>query len=309
MPDRAAAAGVTSVDLEERLVGLPRTGDFGWLHEYGDPVVPVLQAIRRHGPGVARRGALLALVHLHGEAGVDAEDLAVVRRMIRIKAAHDVPYAFDACFNSWLAVRGGDQRGIMAVLGLADAAPATYPLGETLVCHLSHGGPDRREDFAHVFISPQLNGWTVVRGPSCDPDRPQVVGWVERLSREYGRAQAYFFGSQDDGDAWLVAEAGMITRRYSSRQPGISLGEPLPVERRWLEQHGLSAPPERLHGDEAFADWALDCCAPAVAADLSIDPVWTGWQDQVQVEGQALIARTDAGRHQSALRGCHTVRI
>jgi hypothetical protein len=83
-------------------------------------------------------------------------------------------------FNSWLAVR----------------------VGETLVCHLPHGGPDRREDFAHVFISPQLNGWTVVRGPSCDPDRcSQVARWAGRLSRQYGSAQVYFFGSQGDGDA------------------------------------------------------------------------------------------------------------
>jgi hypothetical protein len=100
-----------------------------------------------------------------------------------------------------------------------------------------------------------------------------------------------FFGSQDDGDAWLVIEASRIIRRHSSRQPGTSLGEPLPVERRWLERHGLSAPPERLP-DGALGDWALDCCAPAVAADLSIDPVWVGWPDQIQVEGQALIART-----------------
>jgi hypothetical protein len=212
--------------------------------------------------------------------------------------------------NSWLAVQGGDQRGIMRVLGLTDAAPATYPLGETLVCHLSHGGPGRRGDFAHVFISPQLNGWTIVRGPSCDPDGcPQVASWVERLSQQYGRAQAYYFGSQNDGDAWLVAEAGRITRRYSSNQPGTSLGEPLPVERRWLEHHGLSAPPEQLRDDEAFLDWALDCCAPAVAADLSIDPVWTGWPGEVQVAGHALIARTGAGLHQSVLRGCHRMRI
>lgn len=309
MRGRAAAARGPGVDLEERLVQLSQTCEFGWLRDYGDPVVPVLQAIRRRGPGAARRGALLALVFLRGEAGLDVQDLAVVRRLIRIKAVSDRPYAFDACFNSWLAVEGGDQRGIMAVLGLADAAPATYPLGETLICHLAHGGPDRREDFAHVFISPQLNGWTVIRGPSCDPDRLQVAGWAEQLSRQYGRAQAYFFGSQDDGDAWLVAEAGTITRRYSSRQPGISLGEPLPVERRWLDHHGLSGSPEQLHGDEAFADWALDCCAPAVAADLSIDSVWTGWPDQIQVEGQALIARTDAGRRQSALRGCYMARI
>lgn len=254
MPGRASAAGVPGVDLEERLGRLPRTVEFGWLREYGDSVVPVLQAIRSRGLGAARCGALLALLHLRGEDRLDAEDLAVVRRLIRIKAPHDVPYAFDTCLHSWLAVRGGDQSGIMAVLDLADAAPATYPLGETLVCHLSHGGPDIREGFARVFISPQLNGWTVVRGPSSDPD---VAGWAGRLSGEYGRAQAYFFGSQDDGDAWLVAEAGTMTRRYSRRQPGISLGEPLPVERRWLEHHKLSSPPERLHGDEAFATGCL----------------------------------------------------
>lgn len=300
------------MDLEERLVHLPQTGNFRWLHAYGDSIVPMLHAIRRHGPGTARRGALLALVHLRGEAELDAEDLNVLRRLIQIKVARDVPYAFDACFNSWLTVQGGDQRGIMRVLGLTDAAPATYPLGEILVCHLSHMDPDQREDFAHVFISPQLNGWTVVRGPSCDPDGcPQVASWVERLSQEYGRAQAYFFGSQNDGDAWLVAEAGRITRRYSSNKPETSLGEPLPIERRWLDYHGLSAPPEQLHDDEAFLDslWALDCSAPAVAADLSIDPVWTGWPDEVRVRGHALIARTDTGLRQSVLRGCHMMHI
>jgi len=124
------------VDLEERLAHLPQTGDFRWLHDYGDSVLPTLHAIRRHGPGAARRGALLALVHLRGEAGLDAEDLNVLRRLIHVKAARDMPYAFDACFNSWLAVQGGDQHGIMRVLGLTGAAPATYPLGETLVCRL-----------------------------------------------------------------------------------------------------------------------------------------------------------------------------
>src|ERR1039457_536963 len=81
MPGRMAAARVAVVDLEERLAHLPQTGDFRWLHDYGDSVLPALHAIRRHGPGTARRGALLALVHLRGEAGLDAEDLNVLRRL------------------------------------------------------------------------------------------------------------------------------------------------------------------------------------------------------------------------------------
>ena len=67
----------------------------------------MLQAICRRGPGAARRGALLASVYLHGEAGLDARDLAAVQRLIRVKAARDVPYALDVCFNNWLAIRGG----------------------------------------------------------------------------------------------------------------------------------------------------------------------------------------------------------
>lgn len=225
--------------------------------------MPVLQAIRRRGPGAARRRALLALVYLRGEAGFYAEDLAAVRRLIRVKAARDVPYAFDACFNGWLAVEGGNQRGIMAVLGLTDAAPATYPLGETLVCHLLMVARSSGRTSRTLFISPQLNGWTVVRSPSCDPDRLQVAGWAGRLSGQYGRLQAYFFGSQDYGDAWLVAEAGAITRQYSSRQPEISISEPRPVKRRWLVHYGLSAPPEQRRDDEVFPDWPLPAARPS----------------------------------------------
>jgi hypothetical protein len=138
---------------------------------------------------------------------VDRADRSALLRLVQIKAARDVPYAFDACFNSWLTVRGDDQRGIMRVLGLADALPATYALGETLVNHLAHGGPSRQETFDHVFISPELNGWTIIRGPSCNPDEsPNVTIWVARLSDDYGQAQAYFYGSQCD-PGWLVSKA------------------------------------------------------------------------------------------------------
>jgi hypothetical protein len=133
MLGRAATARVTSVDLEEHLVRLP--------------------------------GRVIS-------AGCATTVIRSRRCCGRSAVAVPVPHAFDACFNSSPAVPGDDQRGIMAVLGLTDAVPATYPLGETLVGHLSHGGPDRREDFAHVLISPQLNDRTVARGPSCDPDRP-----------------------------------------------------------------------------------------------------------------------------------------
>jgi hypothetical protein len=274
--------------------------------------LPELRRIRRSGTASARRAVLPVLLRLGGEDALDERDRSTLRRLIRIKSAYDGPVSFDSCFNSWLAVRGGDQRGILDVLGLTRSEPATFALGDTLIGHLGHGGADRDEDYSHVFVSPELNGWTVVRGPSCDPDdSPQARDWVTELSARYGQAQAYFFGSRGDGDAWLVAEDGKVLRRYSSEYPEVAFGEPLPIERHWLDHYGLTGAPEDLAEDDDFqsSNWALDCSAPAVAAALSIDPVWIYWPSDVRVRGTAVIACTEAGLRQNVLRGCYTFEV
>jgi hypothetical protein len=269
-------------------------------------MLPDLRAIRRNGPGWARRGALLALLHLGGEKALDPTDLAALRRLIAIKLPRDRPHRLDDAFCSWLTVRGGDQQGIMRVLGLNRSQPVTYDLGETLVAHLGHGGPER-----HVFISPRLNGWTVVSGPSCSPyRRPQIDAWVRRLSSIYGDAQAYFFGSQSAADAWLVGVRGRIVRRFSWEEPETSTGEPLPIELRVLRGLGLAGPPERLDDDsDELQDFVGECGAPQVAADLSIDPVWSRWPADLAVDGQPLIAWPESDDHVSILRGCYVVRV
>jgi hypothetical protein len=275
-------------------------------------MLPGLRMIRRHGPARARRAALLALLHLGGEKALDSADLAVLRRLIRIKSLHDRPRTLDACFNAWLTVRGGDQQGIMRVLGLTRSAPATYDLGETLVSHLGHGGPDRSRTWRHVFISPRLNGWTVVSGPSCAPDdQPQVEEWLQELSAAYGDAQAYFYASQGEGDAWLVASRGRIVRRFSSAKPDTSTGEPLPIEMRALERLGFTGPPERLDADDTDHLWDFlgECGAPQVAQELSIDPVWTGWPTEFDVDGRPLIAWPEADDEVSILRDCYVFQI
>ncbi|MEU4712515.1 hypothetical protein AB0F73_02455 [Micromonospora purpureochromogenes] len=272
-------------------------------------LLPELRAIRRDGPAPARRAALLALLHLGGEQALDPADLAVLRRLIDIRLPYDRPHTVDGCFNAWLTVRGADQQGIMQVLGLTRSVPATYGLGETLVAHLGHGGPDRSRTWRHVFMSPRLNGWTVVSGPSCDPDdEPQVDGWIQELSSRYGDAQAYFYGSQGDGDAWLVGSQGRIIRRFSSEKPETSTGEPLPIEHRTLARLGLNGPPERLDTDELW-DFVSECGAPQVAAELAIDPVWTGWPADLDVHGHPLIAWPESDADISILRDCHVFHI
>ncbi|MGI5242071.1 hypothetical protein [Dactylosporangium sp. CA-139066] len=275
-------------------------------------MLPGLRVIRRRGPARARRAALLALLHLGGEKALEPADLAVLRRLIRIKMPSDRPHTLDGCFNAWLAVRGGDQQGIMRILGLSRSVPATYGLGETLVAHLGHGGPDRSRTWRHVFISPRLNGWTVVSGPSCDPDNePRVETWIQDLSSVYGDAQAYFYGSQGDGDAWLVGSRGRIVRRFSSEKPETASGEPLPIELRTLRRLGFTGPPERLDAENAddFWDFVGECGAPQVAAELSIDPVWTGWPADLDVDAHPLIAWPESDDEVSILRGCYTFNI
>lgn len=275
-------------------------------------MLPGLRVIRRDGPGRARRAALLALLHLGGERALDSVDLAALRRLIEIKLPQDRPETLDGCFNAWLTVRGGDQQGIMRVLGLTRSVPATYGLGQTLVAHLGHGGPDRSRTWQHVFISPRLNGWTVVSGQSCDPDEePRVTEWIRELSTVYGDAQAYFYGAQGDGDAWLVGSQGRIIRRFSSEKPETSIGEPLPIEQGALARLGLTGPPERLGTEDVdgFWDFVSECGAPQVAAELSIDPVWTGWPTNLDVDGHPLIAWPESDDEVSILQDCYVFRI
>jgi hypothetical protein len=296
-------SGVDLVDLVD-LVADAATRGFRGLDV---SMLPELRTIRRTGPGRARRGALLALLHLGGEKALDPADLAALRRLITVKLPRDRPQPLDDGFCAWLTVRGGDQRGIMRVLGLNRSQPATYGLGETLVAHLGHGGPER-----HVFISPRLNGWTVVAGPSCSPYRqPQIDTWVQQLSYLYGDAQAYFFGSQSAADAWLVGSRGRIVRRFNSEQPETSTGQPLPIELRALQRLGLTGPPERLDDDSDDLDDFVGECggAPRVAAELSIDPVWTGWPADLEVVGHPLIAWPESDDDVSILRGCYVFNV
>jgi hypothetical protein len=293
---------VSGVDLVDPVAD-GATGGFRGLDA---SMLPQLQAIRRNGPGRARRGALLALLHLGGEKALEPADLAALRRLIAIKLPRDRPQRLDDGFCAWLTVRGGDQHGIMRVLGLNRSEPVTYGVGQTLVGHLGHGGPER-----HVFISPRINGWTVVSGPSCSPyRRPQIDSWVQRLSSIYGDAQSYFFGSQSAADAWLVGSRGRIVRRFSWDEPQTSTGQPLPVELRALERLGLAGPPEWLDDDsDDLQDFIGECGgAPQVAAALSIDPVWTGWPATLDVDGRPLIAWPDSDDDISILRGCYHFR-
>ncbi|WP_436531006.1 hypothetical protein [Actinoplanes sp. HUAS TT8] len=257
----------------------------------GPAIVPELQRIRRHGPGRLRAAALEVLVTIAGEVGLHPADLAAAERLVRIKAPSEPFLNISLCWDAWMCVRGGDQRGIMAALGLTPIRPATFALANTVVSDGSDGP---------VFVTPQLNGWTVVAGGWCDPQRDErgdaVRHLVEQLSSRYGEAHAYSVTEYGDESDWLIAQAGRTVRRYSETDPVWAIGHPLPVERRHLDALGVTGGPEKMRSDpdmeEAFSDFSFACTARTVAAEMSIDIVGGVQRSTSTVEGLGILART-----------------
>ncbi|WP_406210166.1 HEAT repeat domain-containing protein [Kitasatospora sp. NBC_01560] len=127
---------------------------------WGAVAVPLLQAVRRAGPGAARAGALEALAEVGGEAVMSARDMAALERLVRIKLPDDAPAPIACCFLSWIAVSTGDQGGVMQLLGLS--APRPVPQSE-------------RSGWGAQAVSGRLRSSTASRAPGrlhCVPGRP-----------------------------------------------------------------------------------------------------------------------------------------
>lgn len=256
-------------------------------------IVPQLQHIRRHGPGKLRAAALEILVNIVGEAGLHPADLAAAERLVRIKAPLEPFLNVSLCWDAWMCVRGGDQRGIMSAAGLTPVRPATFALATSVVS-------DRLDDpDGLVFVTPELNGWTVVAGRWCDPSNDErgeeVRLLVEKLSSEYGEAHAYFITEYSEYSTWLVAKNGQTIRRYSEESAASAIGRPLPVERRNLDALGISGSPEEMHGneemDEAFLEFSGTCTARTVAAEMSVDIVGGVRRSDSLARGTGMLAR------------------
>jgi hypothetical protein len=246
-----------------------------WHVENLSEVIAALRSIRRNGPGRLRASALDALVYLAGPAALDPMDTAVIERHIRIRQRRDPLQAVMSCWTYWWCIRSDDQSAVITSLGLTDLRPVTYTLASSIIDILEH---DDRES-GIVYAGPAINGWTPIVGPRCDAfgeHRLEVQAVLERLSTEYGEAHAFYFGAQADGSAWLVARNGETIRRYSSIDPGQCVGEPLPIERIWLDANGVPGrPEEHLMADDQFREALWDFPeANEIAAAISLDVGW-----------------------------------
>jgi hypothetical protein len=203
------------------------------------------------------------LTSVGGEEALSERDRSAVARLIRIKAIDDRGVPLEGCSTSWIAVPGGDQAGIAEVLGLSGERLATFSLGHSVVLHDSNDWPDPRR----VYLTPEVEGWTLVVGPWCDPVDPEradeLLDAVTELSRRFGRAQAYYFGEHGGGSGWALAEKGVAVRRVDASargkgqipEPGERLPEELALHAEWT-------------ADDEDAEW--EDTTPYLAPDLAL---------------------------------------
>ncbi|MFI8439295.1 hypothetical protein ACIGKG_01605 [Streptomyces rochei] len=209
-----------------------------------------------------------------------------------------LPRPLSSCWLHWIAVPTGDQLGVMALLGLTDAVPASFSSAQEVIDADSHAAA---EGLARVYVSPELDGWTLIIGRWCDPCDSErsdsVLQMCEELSARYGQAQAYYYGAQGDGSAWLVAERGTVVRRYCETGEGddhyLTLGEPLRYECSRREHLGLATSWDaatETEEDEDEWSWETLHMAPEIAALLGVSPL--ALTAETPVSGTGVLART-----------------
>ncbi len=215
----------------------------------GPATLSLLHATRR-APIPERRGALLALVRL-GWRQLDTPDLTALARLIAAKIAVATPRPI-VPQGEWYAVETDDQAAVLDAFDLHDSIPATWCMGTQLWRNAMPYRPFEQDHSEHrdctrMYVSPVLNGWTLVFGnpvltregdahereielrrrhPITIEDVVEVDPPTERelresrcieLSRRFGRAQWYSLiedGGCGDRWGWCMAEHGRLQRYY-----------------------------------------------------------------------------------------------
>ncbi|GHE39454.1 HEAT repeat domain-containing protein [Streptomyces capitiformicae] len=301
----------------------------------GTGAVPELRRLRRQpatGPRI-RSGALEALAAIDGPAALDDKDRAAWRRLTRIKRPAETPEGMHLC-GSWYAVPSTDQAAVLDAFDLGGPEPVTLRTGAAAWNHDRHAWHRRRVHYkcARVFVSPVLDGWTLVFGDSSenthrvesadDAEAEKVLASVVRrrcadLSRRFGAAQWYGMSCGDGWTAWCIAEGGDVVRHYDAfdaaeggrAEDSHGEGPAHPAESGYLLPHQRALPDDAFDGvdlsdpEAFFARYRQvkerlgipeTCHANDIAARMSVDPGALG--AHTRVEGAGVLALTVCGR-------------
>ncbi|WP_404952696.1 HEAT repeat domain-containing protein [Streptomyces sp. 147326] len=293
----------------------------------GAGAVPGLRRVRQEpatGTGI-RSGALEALADIGGPAALGGADLEAWRRLARIKRLGEAPHGMHLC-GSWYAVPTDDQDAVLNAFDLGEPEPVTLRAGEAAWNQDRHGW-DRSLPHgacARVFVSPVLDGWTLVFGDTSQDthridaaeDAEEVLADVVRtrcidLSRRFGAAHWYGMSCGDGWTAWCIAEVGEVVRHYDAfdaEEKGDE-GPSHPCESGYLLPHEDGFPEDAFDGVDpsdsaAFAahchalkvelEIPDTCYANDIAARLSVDPGALG--ADTGISGHGVLALTACGR-------------
>ncbi|WP_310728291.1 hypothetical protein [Streptomyces sp. N2A] len=235
----------------------------------GSEAVPVLQRIRREGPGRLRRPALEALAELAGGEALTGRDLKAVDRLVRIKLIDERPD--DLPTGRWIAVENAQVDDMVKALGLHHARPATVNMGICAAVELENSveiqGTDEHEEHAYrVFITPQFDGWRLIYGDDFINDHwPDAVA---KLSAQCGEAHFYLIDDFDGAHVWWVAQNGSDRRGYRTYGDPKWVGEPMDFERSLMVHED-----DPVYDPDEHADYADGVTDPeSVASWISIPP-------------------------------------
>ena len=296
----------------------------GWVfRSAGEAIVPALLRVRRT-PGSRLRAAVLGfLVDIVGFDGLDRADQENISRLIHIKSLSEVSESVHLC-GSWFAIPTCDQPAVLDAFDLSDPVPVTMRLGASAWNFDHHYSISRDEHrrCRRMYVSPELDGWTLVFGNIAQAAHlqshpaSQMDAWMDvifaacrEVSRRFGEAHWYGMSCGDGWTAWCVARDGEIVRYYDAFEPERALGAPLSVESGYVLPHEVPFPDDAFDGvdpgdTEAFtARWMQvkvelgipDACnAALLAEDLSVGPDSLG--PGAVVRGRALLALSSCGR-------------
>ncbi|URM95466.1 HEAT repeat domain-containing protein [Actinomadura madurae] len=310
VPDLIALLDDPDEDVRRRVV---------WaLQEIGPGALSSLRDARRSS-GRLRRRALEALVAVGGPAALDDRDRALIRRLIRVKLATETPEPMHVC-GTWYAVPTVDQPDVLDAFGLSDPEPVTMRLGASAWNHDHHAFSGEHRSCRRVYVTPQVDGWTLLFGDPFDyhdeeVDAAAVQRHCRELSVRFGAAHWYGASCGDSWTAWCVAEKGEIVRYYDIEEPEDQIGSH-PAEDGYVLPHIDAFPDDAFEGvdindSDAFLARYLqvkkdlgipdDAHATTVAARASVDPSALG--PETDVQGHGVVALTPCGRERGHPRG------
>lgn len=182
---------------------------------------------------------------------------------------------------AWLAIRTADTHAVADALGLAGVRSASWAEG----VGAAYGA--RQEEQAAVFLTPPVDGWTLVvlGGGALAEDDGTGNGDLDlaALSCCFGEAQKFSTYRVAEYHEWQRWTGGRSVRRYCECQGEIRFdeGEPSRAEGNLSRAADLNA------GDGEGFDFADESTVMAVAAEWSIDP--TGLEERGDLLPEGLL--------------------